>query len=380
MSSRPTLPRWQFIDANGTPIAGAKLYFYTTGTSTPKATYSDAGLTVPNTNPVIADSAGRTGEIFFASGDYKVILRDAADSLIWTADPVQGGLTVSPFMETVLDDLTAADARTTLGLSYASAAAVETGTSADSIVSPRRLMEWVGNRGQRSGLQVIVNAGDPSNDVDFAEGVACSDAAPWRLIYNSATITKRLDASWVVGTTNGGLFTGSKAADTAYYLWIIRRSDTGVVDAGFDPSQTAPTMHSGSDQKALIGMAYTDASSNILCVLPIGAGEFLSAPQAMTANGSLTLTHGLSIRPANISFSMLCITAQATWVAGDIRQSESGLLWGGAAHAGWDSYATTSVVNVRFHVTNVGLLVDRSSGGAVFATPANWLLIVRARA
>jgi len=39
--------------------SGYKLYFFQTGTTTPKTTYSDEGLTIANSNPIILDAAGR---------------------------------------------------------------------------------------------------------------------------------------------------------------------------------------------------------------------------------------------------------------------------------------------------------------------------------
>jgi hypothetical protein len=56
---------------------------------------------------------------------------------------------------------------------------------------------------------------------------------------------------------------GTPDADTLYYLWIIRRSDTGVVDALFSESATSPTMPTNYDEKRLIGFVLTDASANI---------------------------------------------------------------------------------------------------------------------
>lgn len=88
------IPRQDCFDTSGNPRAGAKLYFYTTGTTTPLATYSNSGLTVANANPVVADSAGLFGEIFLTqSATYKVVLKTAADVTVWTADPVAGGTT-----------------------------------------------------------------------------------------------------------------------------------------------------------------------------------------------------------------------------------------------------------------------------------------------
>jgi hypothetical protein len=49
-----------------------------------------------------------------------------------------------------------------------------------------------------------------------------------------------------------------------YYVWLIRRSDTGVVDALFSESATAPTMPTNYDHKRLIGAVKTDSSSNVI--------------------------------------------------------------------------------------------------------------------
>jgi len=79
------------FDTNGDPVSGAKLYFYAAGTTTPKTTYSDNALTTANTNPVVADSAGRFGDIHLdtSQGMYKVVLKDAVDVTIWTRDNLQ---------------------------------------------------------------------------------------------------------------------------------------------------------------------------------------------------------------------------------------------------------------------------------------------------
>lgn len=88
MAVRFVNPRSQWTNGNSVVQAGAKLYFYTTGTSTPKNTYSDNDLSVANANPVVADADGVFGDIFLLPGQYKVILKTSADVTLWTADPV----------------------------------------------------------------------------------------------------------------------------------------------------------------------------------------------------------------------------------------------------------------------------------------------------
>jgi hypothetical protein len=107
-------------------------------------------------------------------------------------------------------------------------------------------------RGHLWGLTLSNNVTDATNDIDIAAGEATSTEATPALMVLASALTKRLDASWAVGTGNGGLDTGS-IADTTYHVWLIRRSDTGVVDALFSTSATSPTMPTNYDQKRRIG-------------------------------------------------------------------------------------------------------------------------------
>lgn len=77
------LPRQREFADNGTVLSGARLYFYTAGTLTPELVYQDAALTVPHTQPVVANSAGVWPQIFLdASRLYKVDLRRSDNSSV----------------------------------------------------------------------------------------------------------------------------------------------------------------------------------------------------------------------------------------------------------------------------------------------------------
>lgn len=93
MATRYTNPIVQLGNDDATDVgSGWKLNFYLTGTTTRKDTFSDNALSSANANPVIANSAGRFGDIFYESGTYKVVLTDDSDVEKWTADPVSGSL------------------------------------------------------------------------------------------------------------------------------------------------------------------------------------------------------------------------------------------------------------------------------------------------
>lgn len=101
------------------------------------------------------------------------------------------------------------------------------------------------------GLTLSNNTLDATNDIDIAAGWAV-DATGARVIRLASSITKRLDATWSVGSGNGGRDTGS-IADAWWYLWLILRSDTGVVDVLMSQSATSPTMPANYDYKVRIG-------------------------------------------------------------------------------------------------------------------------------
>ena len=81
---------WQVIDANGKPIAGAKVNTYAAGTDIRLATFVDATSTLEQTNPIVADSAGWL-VLWGGSDAYKLVITDADDNEIWTLDNVTIG-------------------------------------------------------------------------------------------------------------------------------------------------------------------------------------------------------------------------------------------------------------------------------------------------
>jgi len=106
------------------------------------------------------------------------------------------------------------------------------------------------------------NGTDASHDIDITTGAA-TDSTNASVLVLSSAITKQIDASWSVGTAAGGLDTGSVTTSTWYAIWLIKRSDTGVVDALFSTSFSSPTMPTNYDYKRYIGAVLTDGSSNI---------------------------------------------------------------------------------------------------------------------
>lgn len=124
------------------------------------------------------------------------------------------------------------------------------------------------------GGLLLSNDTETDNDVNIMAGGARDTTDSVNLILASE-ITKQIDASWAVGDDAGGLdgtesSGGTPDADTMYYVWLIRRSDTGVVDALFSESATSPTLPTNYDSKRLIGVVRTDSSGDIIGFTQVG--------------------------------------------------------------------------------------------------------------
>lgn len=119
----------------------------------------------------------------------------------------------------------------------------------------------------------------------------CYDATlAERLVLGSA-YTKDVSSAWAVGTANGSLDTGTYTASTLYYVWLIKRSDTGVVDVLTSVSGTAPTMPTNYDYKRLIGAFVTDTGPDIIDFTQVG-DYFRLIGDVVTEVSDSTITNG----------------------------------------------------------------------------------------
>ncbi len=97
----------QFVDDNGRPLAGGKVWTYESGTTTPKYTFSDASGNAVNTNPIILDEAGRAN-IYLDSGAYRVRVFSIDDVLVADTDKLSRYVTstdLDEFIQQVQDGL-----------------------------------------------------------------------------------------------------------------------------------------------------------------------------------------------------------------------------------------------------------------------------------
>jgi hypothetical protein len=129
----------------------------------------------------------------------------------------------------------------------------------------------------RYGAPVIsINATDPDHDIDVAVGT-CRDSTNTVDMLTTALV-KQLDATWVVGTGNGGLNSinfaaggGDMEALKTYYLFVIMDA-AGTVDFGADKNISAENLllGTGYTHYRLLGYIETDALKSIDSLTTIG--------------------------------------------------------------------------------------------------------------
>ena len=96
MATLATNVSFQCFGLDGKPLAGGKVYTYSAGTTTSKATYTTMAGTVANPNPVILDQNGKA-KIFLSDGSYRLQIKDSNDALIDDIDQISRYVTQSEF-------------------------------------------------------------------------------------------------------------------------------------------------------------------------------------------------------------------------------------------------------------------------------------------
>ena len=88
MASLTPTPKQQIYGSDGNPLVGGKIYTYAAGTTTPLATFTDAGGGTANTNPIILNSLGQANIWLAPSSSYKFSVYTSADVLLYTVDNI----------------------------------------------------------------------------------------------------------------------------------------------------------------------------------------------------------------------------------------------------------------------------------------------------
>lgn len=261
--------RQRYLDANGDPLAGGKLYSYIAGTSTPQATYTDQGGGTANANPVVLDANGEADVWLDPELSYKFVLKDSDDATQWTVDDVIGVLTPDAVNTAAIQD----DAVTTAKLADDSVTAdiladstsvdgdraVTTNHIRDAAITPRKLS--ILPLGGTINIGLAAATTTDSNDsikITSADGTALSSTNPGYVMLPGSTggqvVLKTITADVTLKLTGATL---GMAADLADYPWhVYAINDAATLRWGCSAIQGL-TRIDGSDDQASAGSITT---------------------------------------------------------------------------------------------------------------------------
>ena len=140
--------------------------------------------------------------------------------------------------------------------------------------------------GYISGFEISRNATNPAYKIDVQIG-ECADTDDKYQVKTDAVLTIDITQAGA-----NGLDTGSEAASTWYYVFIIKNMTTDTIAGLLSTSATAPTMPSGYTVKRRIGSVYNDSSSDFLAFTARGNGLsrkiFYHTPTSVLSAGNAT--------------------------------------------------------------------------------------------
>lgn len=104
------LPKLAFLDNNGKPFVGAKLFTYEAGTSTKAGTYTSSSGLSQNTNPIVLDYRGSANVWLDPEQVYKFVLASPDDTdpptnPIWSVDDISAPVSIQYLTRDVIGQI-----------------------------------------------------------------------------------------------------------------------------------------------------------------------------------------------------------------------------------------------------------------------------------
>ncbi len=287
MATLATNVSFQCFGLDGKPLAGGKVYTYSAGTTTNKATYTTMAGDVPNSNPVILDQNGKA-KIFLGDGSYRLQIKDSNDALIDDIDQISRYVTQSEFatfQQTVNDGVSQlTEVREQIDVYVNASIGDQKGfaggitplnynVKVDQTYLPSAEEEVAGISTLHEATQgVFKKLKISSLGINNYTSAITADAITLRKPTGESHLAKNVNLSANISISGAnGLSFGSVDANTWYYVFVIYNPTTQETAALFSLSATAPTLPSGYTYFARVGAVRTGASGYLLQTLQYGS-------------------------------------------------------------------------------------------------------------
>lgn len=322
----------QFTDSNGVPLSGAQVFFYVPGTTTPKTTFQDPGLTVPNANPVVLNSAGRA--VIWGSGQYRQILVDQFGTTIWdqlTAAPLPSqSVVVGGDLSGTLPNPTVVSTHLTAPQTVAQGGTGNSVAGTGLFVSSGNKLGALLNAQVRFNFVSTTSVALVPYNGQFIQIQGATYTVP------TAGVTSANTNTFVNGVSGQNL-----AASTLYFVYVFNNSGALALDfstTGYGPDNTPGNVgveiEAGNASRSLVGLVSTSANTPGQFVFTQANRQVLSwfnrrpirLIGAGTANATLTSASFVEINAASEAFFL-------NWAEDNIRLDVNGAASDGTADA-----------------------------------------------
>ena len=235
------------------------------------------------------------------------------------------------------------------------------------------------------GLQLANNGADAVEDIDVAVGFCRAENIDTNMDL-AALLTKRIDANWAVGTGNGGFPSGlTLTNDTWYHFFLIKRTDTGVVDAGFDTSLTATNLLADAtdyDAYRRIGSIFRATATNLAFfqneehfMIDVPINDVPNEASSATAQLK-TLTTPLGLKTLALIKSSVDASGQVSILITDPQQTDSAPVLDvlfSINHSSATANDTSSSHSIRTNVSSQIRLRASGTAGIISIVTHGWV-------
>jgi len=378
MAALTPTPKQQIYGSDGAPLVGGKIYTYSAGTTTPLATYTDAGAGTANTNPIILNSLGQAN-IWLGTSSYKFSVYTSADVLLYTVDNINApldsaGLTLALSSPTPIGNTTPNTgafttlAATTGTITTVNATTVNATTSTTTGVTTTGTLTFSGGgsmtRPSQAGIQSIT--------ATVAANALTVTLNPTTLEFRSATLTSgtvvsRTISSAISVVVSSGSTLGTTSAVQSRIV-VLALDNAGTVElavvniaGGTDLTETgliSTTAEGGAGAADSASVVYSTTARTNVAYRVVGyvestqatAGTWATTPSTIQGCGGQALT------------AMSSLGYSQTWQAVT-----------GSRAVNTTYYNTTGKpISVNITLTNVGA----TGGIAVNGVPCSYALNV----
>ena len=220
--------------------------------------------------------------------------------------------------------------------------------------------------GNVTGTYTLLGTPTLSSALTSLGNISFTKATPTITLDNTgSTYGYRFQAA--VDTTDGGLLFQQRSGSTWNSALTIA-SDRGFIVGG-------PTGGSKGVGTVNATAYYVNGS-----LQPINAGYTSGGTDIMTANSTITLTHGLGSVPEIVTYTLTCTATDAGYAVGDkiMIPLNNGQTYSSNSY-GYSTQISTTEINIRI-VNGAGplVIVNKSTRALAALTEANWTLEVRA--